>query len=75
MWQLSLWQPPSDYEVRRARDQRELDAALALRHEVFCLEQGVPEHEELDGRDPEGIHLIAVAAREGSCSATCRLVC
>jgi len=48
------------YEVRRPRDRRELEAALKLRHDVFCVEQGVPEHEELDGRDHEGIHLIAV---------------
>jgi predicted GNAT family N-acyltransferase len=50
------------YVVRRVRDQRELRAALALRHEVFCIEQGVPEHEELDGRDQDGIHLVAVQA-------------
>ncbi len=61
-----------DYEVRLARDQHELGEALALRHEVFCVEQGVPEHEELDGRDPEGIHLIAVRGQE--LLATCRLV-
>ena len=38
--------------------------ALALRHEVFCREQGVPEFEELDGRDAEGIHLVAIADGE-----------
>ena len=30
------------YQVRQAHGQRELEAALALRHEVFCVEQGVP---------------------------------
>jgi predicted GNAT family N-acyltransferase len=60
------------YEVRRARDDRELAAALALRHEVFCIEQGVPEHEELDGRDNEGIHLVAVMGEE--LVGTCRLL-
>lgn len=59
-------------EVRRARGQRELDAALALRHEVFCVEQGVPEHEELDGRDGDGIHLVAIEG--GEVVATCRLL-
>ena len=39
---------------------------LALRHEVFCVEQGVPEREELDGRDGEGVHLVAVAGRRGA---------
>jgi predicted GNAT family N-acyltransferase len=60
------------FEVRRTRDQRELAAALKLRHDVFCGEQGVPEREELDGRDHEGIHLVAV--EDGEVVATCRLV-
>ena len=60
------------YEVRRARDLRELDAALKLRHDVFCVEQGVPEREELDGHDDEGIHLVAV--QDGELLGTCRLV-
>jgi predicted GNAT family N-acyltransferase len=60
------------YEVRRTRDERELAAALRLRHDVFCVEQGVPEREELDGRDHEGIHLVAVEG--GEIVATCRLV-
>ncbi len=43
--------------------------ALELRYDVFCVEQGVPEHEELDGRDHEGIHLVAVEADQllGTC--------
>jgi predicted GNAT family N-acyltransferase len=60
------------YEVRRVRDEDEMDAALELRHEVFCVEQGVPEHEELDGRDREGIHLVAVC--NGELVGTCRLL-
>jgi predicted GNAT family N-acyltransferase len=68
------------YEVRRARTQQELDEALQLRYDVFCVEQGVPEREELDGRDHEGIHLVAVAVDDavedgqGEVLATCRLV-
>src|SRR5438270_9493733 len=45
----------ASYQVRRARSADEMTAAVALRHEVFCVEQGVPEWEELDGRDQEGI--------------------
>jgi predicted GNAT family N-acyltransferase len=60
------------YEVRRARTRDELEAALQIRHDVFCLEQGVPERDELDGRDHEGIHLVAV--RDGELLATCRIV-
>jgi predicted GNAT family N-acyltransferase len=60
------------YEVRRVRSEDEMDAALELRHEVFCVEQGVPEHEELDGRDHEGIHLVAIA--DGELVGTCRVL-
>jgi predicted GNAT family N-acyltransferase len=60
------------YEVRRLRGDDEFDAALELRYEVFCCEQGVPRHEELDGRDHEGLHLVAVA--DGELLATCRLL-
>jgi predicted GNAT family N-acyltransferase len=51
-------------EIRRAQSREELAAALALRHAVFCVEQGVPEREELDGRDGEAIHLVAVSDDE-----------
>ncbi|HLY49318.1 MAG TPA: GNAT family N-acetyltransferase [Solirubrobacteraceae bacterium] len=68
------------FMVRRAHTRRELSEALKLRYEVFCLEQGVPEREELDGRDHEGMHLVAVPVDEASETAarellgTCRLV-
>lgn len=61
-----------DYEVRRAGSDDEFRAALALRHDVFCVEQGVPDWEEVDGRDPEGIHLVAVAGEQ--LVGTCRLL-
>ena len=60
------------YEVRRVSGEREMNAALGLRHDVFCVEQGVPEREEVDGRDPDGIHLAAVAG--GRLVGTCRLL-
>jgi predicted GNAT family N-acyltransferase len=62
----------TDFEIRRLRTQAELDAALELRHEVFCLEQGVPRSEERDGRDRNGLHLIGL--RDDELVATCRLV-
>jgi predicted GNAT family N-acyltransferase len=60
------------YEVRRVRGIGEMEALLALRHEVFCREQGVPEHEETDGRDHDALHLVAVA--DGEIVGTCRLL-
>lgn len=59
-------------EVRRAQDPAEVAAALALRYAVFCVEQGVPEHEERDGRDHQGLHLVALT--NGRLVGTCRLV-
>jgi predicted GNAT family N-acyltransferase len=60
------------YEVRRVRGEEEMAAALELRHAVFCVEQGVPVREELDGRDEEAMHLVAVSG--GVLLATCRLL-
>jgi len=61
------------FEVRELRTQQELEAALQIRYEVFCLEQGVPSHEERDGRDRSGaLHLIALI--DGEIVATCRMV-
>jgi predicted GNAT family N-acyltransferase len=60
------------YEVRRVQGEAEMAAALALRHDVFCVEQGVPVYEELDGRDRDGVHLVAVSS--GRLLATCRLL-
>ncbi len=59
-------------EVRPARDRSEVDAALALRYEVFCGEQGVSLEEELDGRDGEALHLVAL--EHGAVVGTCRLL-
>jgi predicted GNAT family N-acyltransferase len=60
------------YEVRQARGEEEMTALIELRHEVFCEEQGVPVREELDGRDHEAMHLVAVSGTE--VLATCRLL-
>jgi predicted GNAT family N-acyltransferase len=61
-----------DVEVRRHEGEQEMTELLALRHAVFCVEQGVSEREELDGRDGDGVHLVAVA--DGEVLATCRLL-
>jgi predicted GNAT family N-acyltransferase len=59
-------------EVRPARDQSEVDAALALRYEVFCVEQGVSLAEERDGRDGDALHLVVM--EDGGVVGTCRLL-
>jgi predicted GNAT family N-acyltransferase len=59
-------------ELRPARDEKEVVAALDLRHEVFCVEQGVSRADERDGRDADAVHLVAV--EDGVVIATCRLL-
>jgi predicted GNAT family N-acyltransferase len=60
-------------EVRPARDEVEVDGALALRRDVFCVEQGVSLDDELDGRDGDALHLVVVE-RDGAVVGTCRLL-
>jgi predicted GNAT family N-acyltransferase len=59
-------------EVRRTRDRAEVGAALALREEVFCEEQGVPLEADLDGLDDDAIHIVALDS--GAVIGTCRIV-
>jgi predicted GNAT family N-acyltransferase len=59
-------------EVREARSDDEVTAALALRSRVFCDEQGVSFEADQDGRDPEATHIVAVD--EGAVIGTCRLL-
>jgi predicted GNAT family N-acyltransferase len=59
-------------DIREACNSDEIAAALGLRRDVFCEEQGVPVDEEFDGRDSEAQHLVAV--EDGLVVATCRLL-
>ena len=61
-------------EIRRPRDLREREAAMALRREVFVGEQGVPPEEEIDAADAGAIHLVAVADADATVVGTCRLL-
>ena len=59
-------------DVREARSEDEVAAALALRSRVFCEEQGVSFEADQDGRDPEATHIVAID--DGSVIGTCRLL-
>jgi predicted GNAT family N-acyltransferase len=59
-------------DVRPARDEKEVVGALDLRHEVFCVEQGVSLDDERDGRDADAVHLVVV--EDGVVIGTCRLM-
>jgi predicted GNAT family N-acyltransferase len=58
-------------EIRRPRDEQELAAALDLRIEVFCGEQGVTFEGDRDGLDDEALQLVAV---EDEVVGTCRML-
>ena len=59
--------------VRCAQGPGEVADAIALRSAVFVEEQGVPVHEDVDGRDDEALHLVAVD-EAGTVVGTCRLL-
>ena len=59
-------------EVRQARTDDELAAALELRERVFSGEQGVSAEADRDGRDSEAVHLVAIDG--GRVIGTCRLL-
>jgi predicted GNAT family N-acyltransferase len=62
----------SALQIRPARGRAERASALALRHRVFCGEQGVSEAEESDGRDGQALHLVAISGTD--VVGTCRLL-
>jgi predicted GNAT family N-acyltransferase len=53
--------PAEDVAIRWARDREDVRAAIAVREQVFCVEQGVPREEEVDGLDEGAQHLLALA--------------
>ena len=59
-------------EVRPARDRGEIEEALALREQVFCLEQGVALDADRDGLDDVATQFVAIEA--GRVVGTCRVL-
>ena len=60
-------------EVRAARDHAEVEQALALREQVFCVEQGVALAADRDGLDDRAVQIVAVNG-EGGVIGTCRVL-
>ncbi len=58
-------QAPEQAAIRWVRDEHDVQGAFAVRERVFCGEQGVSLAEELDGRDDEASHLVALVRDEG----------
>jgi predicted GNAT family N-acyltransferase len=65
---------PAAVEIRWARDREDMRGAFALRERVFCGEQGVAREEELDARDEDALHLVAVGCDAGVVIGTLRLL-
>lgn len=49
-----------DVEIRWTHSAGEVEAAQRVRERVFCVEQGVPRSEEIDGLDDRALHLLAL---------------
>ena len=62
-----------DNPARVVSSDADLAAAFKVRHAVFVLEQGVPEHEEMDTRDRNAVHIVAVND-DDRVVGTCRLL-
>ena len=59
-------------DVRPARDRDEVHQALALREQVFCVEQGVALAADRDGLDDIATQIVAVES--GHVVGTCRVL-
>jgi predicted GNAT family N-acyltransferase len=60
--------------IRWSAGAADLRGAIAVREQVFCVEQGVPRSDEIDGRDEQALHLVAVERADGHVVATLRLL-
>ncbi len=60
--------------IRWATGPEDIRGAIALRERVFCGEQGVPREEEIDGRDDEALHLVALDPHDAAVIGTLRLL-
>ncbi len=63
-----------DYSIELAdwRDDDDRRAVMDIRHEVFVVEQEVPEDLETDGADPDCRHLLAISS-SGKAIGTARM--
>jgi predicted GNAT family N-acyltransferase len=62
-----------EFSIRRAQTEADKEAALRVRHEVFCVEQHVPVEEEYDHFDEEAVHFM-ILDRAGEAVGTARLL-
>jgi predicted GNAT family N-acyltransferase len=51
-------------EIRWAQSTAEVQHAQKVREQVFCVEQGVPRSEEIDGLDDRALHVLALKPKD-----------
>jgi predicted GNAT family N-acyltransferase len=51
-------------EIRWAQSTAEVQRAQRVRERVFCVEQGVPRSEEIDGLDDRALHALALRPKD-----------
>ncbi|MGD0455571.1 MAG: GNAT family N-acetyltransferase [Solirubrobacteraceae bacterium] len=69
-------EPPCGAEIpiRWARGSEDVRGAFAVRERVFCGEQGVPREQEIDARDEDALHLVALDPQGSRVIGTLRLL-
>lgn len=60
--------------IRWALGPEDVRGAFAVRERVFCEEQGVPREEEIDERDEQALHLVALDPESRRVIGTLRLL-
>jgi predicted GNAT family N-acyltransferase len=63
-----------EIRIRWALGAEDVRGALTVREQVFCVEQGVPRTEEIDGRDAEALHVVALSPDARRVIGTLRLL-
>ncbi|HTD09010.1 MAG TPA: GNAT family N-acetyltransferase [Solirubrobacteraceae bacterium] len=64
----------AEIAIHWAQSSEELRGALHVREQVFIREQGVPRAEELDGRDQQARHIVALEPGSDRVIGTLRLL-
>jgi predicted GNAT family N-acyltransferase len=64
----------AEVSIRWSAGPEHVRGAVAVREQVFCLEQGVPREEELDGLDDQALHVVALQPHAGRVIGTLRLL-
>lgn len=64
----------AEYDLSEAQWRDCKSACIAIRRQVFIVEQGVPESEEWDGRDDKAIHFVVYQSKDKRAVACARLL-